>query len=125
MTGEKATVSTRKVLLWGLGVCVLIAGVLSAFASSHPDGLEFVAESLGFGASATSHASDGSPLAGYAVRGLGDGPIAGGLAGLIGVAVVALVAFGLMRLLKRSAPAPAPAPAPTCPQRPAAQNSDS
>ena len=119
MTGEKATVSTRKVLLWGLGVCVLIAGVLSAFASSHPDGLEFVAESLGFGESATSHAAEGSPVADYVVRGLGDGPIAGGLAGLIGVAVVALVAFGLMRLLKRSAPAPA------SPQRTAAQNTDS
>ena len=125
MTGEKATASMRNVLLWGLGLCVLIAGVLSAFASSNPDGLEFVAESLGFGESATSHAAEGSPVADYVVRGLGDGPIAGGLAGLIGVAVVALVAFGLMRLLKRSAPAPAPAPAPTSPQRPAAQNTDS
>lgn len=92
----------KKVLLWGLGICVLIAGGVSTLASSHPDGLEHVAETLGFGSAATPHASSDSPLADYAVRGLGSGTLSGAIAGLVGITVVALFAFGLMRLLKPS-----------------------
>jgi cobalt/nickel transport system permease protein/cobalt/nickel transport protein len=94
----------RVVLLIGLAVCALLAGGLSLFASSHPDGLEFVAEKLGFGDSATEHGAADSPLADYALRGVGSEPLSGALAGLIGVVVVALVAFGLMWLLRRRTP---------------------
>ena len=73
---------------------------MSTWASSHPDGLEFVAEKLGFLDTAGPHNSDNSPLAGYAIRGM-EGSASAGLAGVVGVLVVALLAFGLMRLLRR------------------------
>lgn len=100
-TAPERRVSTRMVVLLGLLVSAVLAGVVSAFASSNPDGLEFVAEELGFDATAGDHHLEGSALADYAVRGLGDGGLSGGLAGLIGLAVVAAVTFGLVWLLRR------------------------
>ncbi len=92
--------STTRLVRAGLILSLLVAGVLSLAASAHPDGLEFVAESLGFGEEAQDSATAGSPLADYAVRGL-DGAASGGLAGVIGVLVVAALAFGLFALLRR------------------------
>jgi uncharacterized membrane protein len=89
------------VLLWGLGLSLLLAGVLSSVASTHPDGLEYVAHQLGFSGTSTSPTSAAGPLAGYSVPGV-SGPLSGGVAGVIGVVVVAALAFGLMRLLRRS-----------------------
>ena len=93
--------STRTLVLAGLGVSLVLAGVVSFYASGHPDGLSYVAERLGFASSAGRHHTDGSPLAGYAVRGISDGRLSGGLAGVLGVVLVAVLAFGLMRLLGR------------------------
>jgi cobalt/nickel transport protein len=93
--------SSRRLILAGLALCLLIAGVVSAAASTRPDGLEHVAETLGFADTASAHAAEGSPLADYAVRGLGEGPLSGGVAGVLGVVVVAVLAFGLTRLLRR------------------------
>lgn len=101
-TAAKHGPSTRIVLVIGAVIALLLAGVVSAWASSHPDGLEFVAEKLGFADAAGAHVSDGSPLAGYSVQALGEGPLAGGLAGVIGVLVVALVMGLLVLLLRRS-----------------------
>ena len=64
--------STRRLVVLGLVVSALVAGVLSFYASSRPDGLTFVAESLGFSGTARDSATAGSPLAGYAVSGVGD-----------------------------------------------------
>ena len=50
-------------LVLGLLACLLIAGVGSYYASSHPDGLEFVAESAGFSDSAKDSAASDSPIA--------------------------------------------------------------
>ena len=94
-------VTTGRLVAAGLGVCLLLAGVVSVWASGHPDGLEFVAERLGFDRSAGEHAASGSPLADYGTAGVGDARLSGGLAGVVGVAVVAVVAFGLMHLLRR------------------------
>jgi cobalt/nickel transport system permease protein/cobalt/nickel transport protein len=88
-------------VLTGLAVCVLLAGVASAWASTRPDGLEFVAEKLGFAGAAGEHALDGSPLADYGVDGMAPSGLSTGLAGVVGIVVVGLVAFGLMRLLAR------------------------
>jgi hypothetical protein len=74
---------------------VIVVGVVVAaayFASADPDGLERVAENLGFG-----DAAEGSPfsvIADYVFPGL-DGPAATVLAGLIGVVVL----FGLLWLV--------------------------
>ncbi|WP_328994222.1 energy-coupling factor ABC transporter permease [Kribbella sp. NBC_01245] len=76
-----------------LAVTLLIAGGISLFASAHPDGLEFVGESLGFGESAKDSAVAGSPLADYGVSGVGNERVSGALAGIIGVLLT--IAIGL------------------------------
>lgn len=85
----------------GLLVCALLAGVASFYASGHPDGLEHVAGTLGFGTTAQDSATAGSPLADYAVADLSDPRLSGGLAGLVGVVVVGLLMAGLVLLLRR------------------------
>jgi cobalt/nickel transport protein len=96
--------STRRLVLIGLAVSALIAGVVSSYASRHPDGLTFVARSLGFADTERSSATSGSPLAGYSVSGVGDARLSGGLAGLVGLAVVGLLMAGLVLLLRRRSP---------------------
>ncbi len=93
--------STRRLVLVGLALCLVIAGVVSFYASSHPDGLQQVAATLGFEQAATGSATADSPLAGYEVTGVRDARVSGGLAGLIGVVVTGLLMFGLVALLRR------------------------
>ena len=94
--------STRTVLLVGAVISVVVAAVLSGWASTSPDGLEHVAQSLGFADTARQSATSGSPLAEYSAA-FGTGRLSGGLAGLLGVAVVALVMAGLLAWLRRPA----------------------
>lgn len=84
----------------GLVVTLLVAGIVSGFASSSPDGLERVAEDAGFAHTAADSATAGSPLADYVVGGQ-DGLLSGGAAGIIGVVVTLLLAGGLALLLRR------------------------
>ena len=100
-TTDRPRISTRRLVGVGLAVCLLIAGVVSFYASSHPDGLEYVASSLGFESVARDSATAGSPLADYSVRGVSDGRLAGGLAGVVGAVVVGLLMFGLVRIIGR------------------------
>ena len=96
--------STRRLVVIGLVVSAVIAGVLSFYASSRPDGLTHVAQSLGFAGTARDSATAASPLAGYAVSGVGDARLSGGLAGLAGVVVTGLVMGALVLLLRRRSP---------------------
>ena len=96
--------STRTVLLAGLAVTVVLAGVVSFYASGHPDGLEYVAHSLGFGDSAGPHVSDNSPLSGYGVKGVHNARLSGGLAGIIGVLLVGALATALLYAVRRRSP---------------------
>lgn len=96
--------STRRVVVVGLLVSLVVAGVLSFYASGHPDGLNAVAQSLGFAGAEQQSATSGSPLSGYAVRGVGDDRLSGGLAGVAGVVVVGALMTGLVLLLRRRAP---------------------
>lgn len=84
-------------------VAVLLAGVVSYFASAAPDGLTKVAEEHGIAAAEQEHATSGSPFAGYSAEWLDNGLLSGGLAGVVGVAVVLLLAGGLGRVLRRKA----------------------
>ena len=93
--------STRRLVVVGLLVSALLAGVGSCYASGRPDGLEHVATSLGFDATAQDSATGGSPLADYSVAPLDDARLARGLAGLVGVLVVGAVMAGLVLLLRR------------------------
>lgn len=94
-------ITTTRLVVVGLSICLLLAGVVSLWASGNPDGLEFVAEKLGFLDSAGDHATGNSPFADYGMSGVDNARLSGGLAGLVGVVVVAVIAFGLMHLLRR------------------------
>ena len=80
-------ISTKWVLI-GVGVVALVlAGVVSRFASGSPDGLTKVSEDHGFADTGRSH------------HGLFDGY--GSLTGVIGVLVVLALAAGLVYLARR------------------------
>ncbi|MCE1180624.1 MAG: PDGLE domain-containing protein [Micrococcales bacterium] len=97
---ERRGLPVRTLVLIGLALSLLLAGVGSYYASSHPDGLEYVAEKTGFGDSAKDSAASDSPLSDYAVRGISDGRLSGGLAGVAGVAAVGALSFGLFMALR-------------------------
>ena len=75
-------------LLGGVGVTLILAGVVSFFASSSPDGLEAVAENHGFLGQASESLFGKWALADYG--GVGGIPV--GVAGIVGVGLVLLVA---------------------------------
>jgi cobalt/nickel transport protein len=94
----------RRGFAWvaGLVVALVLAGVVSFYASSFPDGLEWVAGQAGFEGAATEHAAVSySPFADYQVAGITDARLSGGLAGIAGTLLVLAVGMGLMWLLAR------------------------
>ena len=94
-------VPTRVVLVVGLLAALLIAGVVSYYASASPDGLERVAMDEGFIDTAEEHAAAEGPLADYSAKGVDDERVAGGLAGVVGTLVVLVAAGGIFMLLRR------------------------
>jgi cobalt/nickel transport protein len=88
-------------LLAGLVVSLLLAGVVSGFASGDPDGLERVAQDKGFAETAEDHALADGPLADYTVRGVEDERLSTGLAGVLGVGITFAFGLGLFALVKR------------------------
>jgi len=90
--------SRRSWVLIALGLIVLVVVAAALFASGDPDGLERVAENLGF--IGAGEDSPFSVIADYVFPGL-DGPMATVVAGLIGVAVVFGVVWLVGRLLAR------------------------
>ena len=99
--------SLRPVLLIGGGVALVLAGVVSFFASSSPDGLEHVAGEKGFLATAREHLLGNLPLADYGE--VGGIPV--GLAGILGVLVTITVGWLLLRLVARRRVRPTAEPA--------------
>lgn len=84
--------TARRFTAVAFALALVVAGVLSQYASPHPDGLMHVAEATGFLSSESTGRTSGSPLAGYAVAGLRDARLSGGLAGVVGcLACFALV----------------------------------
>lgn len=81
----------------GIVVAALLAGIVSFYASSSPDGLERVATDKGFIGQSAEHALAGQPLADYGEA----GGIPVGIAGLIGVGVTLAVGGGLFFAVRR------------------------
>lgn len=71
-----------------------VAGVLSAFASSNPDGFETVTEQYKIEESETK-AWNHAPMADYAVPSVGNESLSTGLSGVAGTLVVLLLGFSL------------------------------
>ncbi|MFE5024594.1 energy-coupling factor ABC transporter permease [Streptomyces sp. NPDC056656] len=92
--------SHRKVWIAGLVTSLVLAGFASFYASANPDGLEKVAHDKGIDTKTEKHASDGSPLAGYGVKDVGDARLSGGLAGVIGVGVTVVAGSGIFWVLR-------------------------
>ena len=88
-------------LLAGLLVALVLAGVVSGFASSSPDGLEKVAEDQGFAGTAEDSALADGPLADYGVSGVENERLSTGLAGVIGVGITFAFGLGLFALVRR------------------------
>ena len=85
----------KRVKLW-LAVSLFIAGILSLFASSHPDGFEKAGEETGFIGTATAYLS--SPLPDYSLPNV-ESWISGSLSGIIGVLVTYFLFLGFGRLI--------------------------
>ena len=80
---------------------LFLAGVVSFYASSNPDGLEKVAEDIGFIATAEEHTYADGALADYGVKGIENERASVGVAGVIGVIGTAVVGGLLFKFLVR------------------------
>lgn len=109
-------VRTGAFVLGGLLVALLLAGVVSNFAAESPDGLEATArqgctvndagEITGGScvAQAEKEHEVGGPLAGYGIRGIDNGHLSGGLAGVAGVLLTFALGGGLFWVARRRRP---------------------
>jgi PDGLE domain len=88
-------------IIGGLVVALALAGIVSSFASSSPDGLNKVAGDQGFADTEQDHPLGDSPLEGYGVQGVENDRLSTGLAGVIGVVLTFLVGLGLFALVRR------------------------
>ncbi|MDI3280700.1 MAG: PDGLE domain-containing protein [Bacillota bacterium] len=84
---------------WGAAIALALAALVSPFASPWPDGLERVAEQLGF-----LHRGEvrlfSAPLADYLIPGLAQEALGTALAGLVGTLLALALGWGLGRALK-------------------------
>lgn len=85
----------------GLVLSLLLAGGLSFYASSQPDGFEKAAGKIGFLDTAEESPLKGSPLAEYGVSGIDNERLSGGLAGVIGVTATAAISFAIFYGMRR------------------------
>jgi cobalt/nickel transport system permease protein/cobalt/nickel transport protein len=101
----RGRVSTRLVVVAGVLVALLLAGVASFYASGDPDGLTKVSQDQGFATAEKSHDAGDGPFAGYETKGVGDARLSGGMAGVVGSLVVLALAGGAVFLVRRRRPA--------------------
>jgi cobalt/nickel transport system permease protein len=96
-----ARTSRRALWLSGLATSLVLAGVVSFYASADPDGLEKVAADKGIDKNVEEHAAADSPLADYGVKDVDDARLSGGLAGVIGVGVTVVAGTGVFWAVRR------------------------
>jgi len=98
---EKRVLSTRGIAIGGLALAIAVACLLAPWASSHPDGLERVAEDLNFASLAT---SSFAIVPDYEAPGIAWPAAAVAVAGLLGVAVVFAGSYTLGRTARVRVP---------------------
>lgn len=94
-------VSTRAVAVGIFVVALILAGIVSFYAASTPDGLTKVSEDEGFADTEEEHGTADGPFAGYGSSFIDDERLSGGVAGVVGVVVVLLAGTGLTLVLRR------------------------
>ena len=92
-----ATTQSRGWIVGGFIAAGLVA-ILSPLASANPDGLERVAEDLGF--IGTGIDAPYSIIPDYTLPFLGETPVSTIMAGLIGIMIVAILTIGMVKALK-------------------------
>ena len=85
----------------GFALSLILAGGVSFYASSNPDGLEKVAGDIGFIDTAKEHKNADGLLADYGVKGVDNARLSTGAAGIIGVLATAGISTGLFYLVRR------------------------
>lgn len=88
-------------LITGFTISLFLAGIVSFYASSHPDGLEKVAGDIGFIETAKDHSNSGGILADYGVKGVESQRLSTGAAGVIGVVATGAISTGIFALIRR------------------------
>ncbi|GIE81720.1 membrane protein [Actinoplanes philippinensis] len=104
----------KRFLIGGLLVALLLAGVVSSFASGSPDGLDYAArEGCTFNADdeitggscmlqrEQDHQLGDSPLADYGIKGIDNEYLSTGLSGVAGVLLTFAIGGGLFWLIRR------------------------
>lgn len=82
-------------------VSILLAALLAPFASSLPDGLEWVSQKLGFEHKAVDQPIVPSPFPDYQIPGISNGAFSTALAGSLGVLICFLLSFSLHLFIRR------------------------
>ena len=78
----------------------VVATGISFLASGHLDGLEFVAEHLGF-LNEVEPVFSGSPIPDYVIPGIANETLAGILAGVVGLIVTGALLYGLLSAVRQ------------------------
>lgn len=94
-------VSTKAVAVGILVVALFLAGIVSFYAASTPDGLTKVSQEQKFDTTETEHHTADGPFAGYGASFVDNERLSGGVAGVVGVVVVLALAGGLTLALRR------------------------
>ncbi len=92
---------TRTFWLAGLVITLVVAAVVSQFASDDPDGLEYVAEREGIAATAEDHDLSGSALADYGDGLTGNSAVDTAIAGVVGVVITLGVGWAFFHFIRR------------------------
>lgn len=90
----------RRTLIISISICVVIVALAAAFASSHPDGLEWVATRLGFAGREVGNSFQ-SPLPDYSLLPIRSTFWSTFIAGTIGAALVFVFVLGVGKLMCR------------------------
>ena len=91
----------RRDLLIGLAAALVVAALISPWASLAPDGLEWAAERLGFVERATQASPLGAPMPGYAAPGIRSVGLSTAVSGAVGAILVAALLVGIGTLVRR------------------------
>ena len=90
--------SKKKLILLALAACVFLAVFVSPFASKFPDGLEFIAEKLGFVEKGEQKILN-SPAPDYNTPFIENEYISKAISGAAGVIIVFIVGWGLEKII--------------------------
>lgn len=90
----------KRLFIVGGLLALVLAAVVSFYASSQPDGLNKVAEDHGIASQEQDSATAGSPFAGYSLTGVSNDRLGTAAAGIVGVTVTAAIGFGAFYLLR-------------------------